>query len=126
MKWCNPTPEQLREWDRWVADRPEHVRSVAERFNPWTLYRLTTTGQRCSVIGFHEVDVEKAKQSDPSGCGIAPVPVTAYIHAENPTLGEITGVNVFGIDPDNLVPWTEADEPAGVRMASSFGTERWP
>lgn len=127
MKWANPTPETCEAWRAWLAERPEHVRAVAERFDPWTLYRLTTTGQRCSIIGFHEVDVEAAKQKGPDGCGVAAVPVTAYIHVEHPQLGEISSHNVFGIDPDELVPWTEADEPAADMLTpSTFGEDRWP
>jgi hypothetical protein len=111
MKWFQPTAEQLVAWDAWLADRPEHVRAIAERFNPWTLYRLTTTGQRCSVIGFHETS--------------GPIAVTAYIRAENPVLGELSARNVFGIDPDTLVPWTDADE-VHAPLPSTFGDERWP
>lgn len=97
MKWNEPTDAQRAEFAAWIAERPDHVRAVAEKFDPWTMYRLTTTGQRCQVIGFHE--------------STGPVPVTVYIYAENATLGPITGVNVFGIDPATVVPWTEADEP---------------
>jgi hypothetical protein len=124
MKWYEPTAEQSTAWAEFLAERPAHVRAVAERFDPWTLYRLTTTGQRCSVIGFHEVNVEKAKQSSPGGCGVAAVPVTVYIRAENPTLGALSAVNVFGIDPAELVPWTEADEVTGA-LPSAFGEERY-
>jgi len=97
MRWTNPTDAQRAEFAAWIAERPDHVRAVAERFDPWTMYRLTTTGQRCRVIGFHESE--------------GPTPVTLYIYAEHPTLGEITGRNVFGIEPETVVPWTEADEP---------------
>lgn len=109
--WFKPTDKQIAEWKRWLDERPSHVRAVAERFNPWTLYRLTTTGQRCSVIGFHET-------TDPSK------PVTAYIHAENPTLGRATARNVFGIDPATLVPWTNGDEPPHA-FESAFGEQRF-
>ena len=128
MKWYEPDAAKHAAWKAWLAERPPHVRAVAERFNPWTLYKLTTTGQRCSIIGFHEVDVEKAKQPSPSGCGVAAVPVTAYIHAEHPVLGAISARNVFGIDPDELVEWTQADETdAGEHvMPSDFGEERIP
>jgi hypothetical protein len=96
MMWTEPTDENRAAWAQWLDERPGHVRAVAERFDPWTMYRLTTTGQRCQVIGFHEADGD--------------IPVTVYIYAEHRILGPITGVNVFGIDPADVVPWTEADE----------------
>jgi hypothetical protein len=39
-KWFTFTPEQEADWLAWVAARPPHVRKVAERFRPTTLYRL--------------------------------------------------------------------------------------
>src|SRR5262245_33747881 len=101
MNWNEPTDEQLAGWVAWVAERPNHVRAIAERFDPWTMYRLTTTGQRCRLIGFHETSGE--------------IPVTVYVYVEHPLLGEVTGRNVFGIDPATVVPWTEADEPEPMR-----------
>lgn len=98
MKWTEPNDEQRAAWDAWLADRPAHVRAVAERFDPWTMYRHAVTGQRCQVIGFHESDGE--------------IPVTVYAYCEHAVLGPITGRNVFGIDPANVVPWTEADGAA--------------
>lgn len=131
MKFVNPTDENQRLFREFLESRPPHVRAVAERFDPWTLYKLKGTGQRCSVIGFHEVDVEKERErkaKDPHGCGVALVPVTVFITAENPVLGQLTAHSVFGIDPDELVPWTaEDDAAAGPSMAASvFGTERYP
>lgn len=108
IRWNEPTEEQRTEFEAWRDARPEHVRAVAKKFDPWTMYRLTTTGQRCRVIGFHETSGD--------------IPVTVYIYAENPVLGEITGVNVFGIDPATVVPWTEGDEPAPLRMDRSGTT----
>lgn len=92
MNWTTPEQEHRDAWSEWLAERPENVRTVAERFDPWTMYRLTTTGQRCQVIGFHETSDEAT-------------PVTVYIYAEHETLGPMSGVQVFGIDPATLVPW---------------------
>jgi histone acetyltransferase (RNA polymerase elongator complex component) len=47
-----PTPEQEAGWKQWVAAQPEAVRKVAERFDPWTLYRLKTTNHRVSIVSF--------------------------------------------------------------------------
>jgi hypothetical protein len=90
-----PSPEQEREWKEWVAGRPEAVRAVAERFEPWTLYRMKSTGQRVFVMGFFD--------ADSAGKVLLSVGVT----------GEFNLVaferKVFGIDPDDLM---ECDLPA--------------
>ena len=117
MRWMEPAVEQIAAWQQWVAERPEHVRVIATRFDPWTLYRLTTTGQRCSLTGFHE-GVKNCDETD-----VDPLRVTACIHAEHPVLGVMSARNVFGIDPDKLVPWTEADEPAQ-SLTSTFAEEQ--
>lgn len=38
----------------WLAERPPVVRAVAERFDPWSLYRHRKTGQIVMVCGFFE------------------------------------------------------------------------
>ena len=93
MMWTDPTDEQRAAWEEWKADpeRPADMREVASRFDPWTMYRLTTTGQRCGVTSFFESSETQ--------------PVTLGIYAEHATLGPITGVGVFGIKPEDLVPW---------------------
>jgi hypothetical protein len=52
MRYCEPTEKQLRGWKRWVRKLPKQVRGVAERFEPWSLYRLKTTGHRVTVHSF--------------------------------------------------------------------------
>jgi hypothetical protein len=94
--WATPTNEQRQAWQTWLDERPPHVKSVAGNFDPWAMYRLTTTGQRCQVIGFHETENDG---------------VTVYIYAEHETLGPMTGVQVFGIDPSTLVPWNGSARP---------------
>lgn len=54
MKYMEPTAAQLRGWKRWVSKLPAHVRVVAGRFDPWTLYRLKTTGDRVTVYSFSD------------------------------------------------------------------------
>jgi hypothetical protein len=119
-RWFDPTKEQEQLWAEWLAERPDNIRRVAERFDPWTMYRLTTTGQRARFLGC-DTGVTNCGETrcstetcrlleghkgdhDPIGR------VTVRIHAEHPTLGEITARGVFGIDPEDLVPWTEEDE----------------
>jgi hypothetical protein len=55
MQHTKPTLKQVKEWKQWLKQRPENVRIVAEKFDPWTLFRLKTTNQRVVIMGF---DVE--------------------------------------------------------------------
>ncbi len=83
------TDEMLAEWQAWLADdRPPAVLEMAARLSPWRWYRLATTGQACRIVAFAENR-------------------TVSIYAEHPGLGPITGVKVFGVSPDELVPWNE-------------------
>ena len=50
----NPTAAQECEWREWVAGRPESVREIAERFDPWALYRMHSTGQRVQLVSIFE------------------------------------------------------------------------
>jgi hypothetical protein len=87
-----PPPKEVRRWKRFVATMPEPVRKVAERFNPWTLYQIKSTGDRVLIFSFCEDD---------------PVTVTVLILAQfNAVLFER---RVFGVDPDDLA---ECDLPA--------------
>ncbi len=117
-KW-EPSEEQKKLWREWLEVRPERVRMVAQRFDPWTVYRLVSTGQRAQFLG---CDVG-ALNCDQSACsGVCRLPsghpgdhdpegrVTARVYVEHPGLGEISGRQVSGIDPDDLTPWTDADE----------------
>lgn len=95
-RWETPTDDQVAAWQAWVAERPPAVRDVAERLNPWDMYRLTTTGQRCRILSFGEVVTDDGA---PTG------EVTVTIYAEHRDLGAVSGRQVFGIKPEELVPW---------------------
>src|SRR5262245_17271198 len=93
------TDEHVKAWADWAEDRPAVIQALAERFKPWKLYRLLSSGHRVTVQSFFED-------------GTLTVAV----------LGKYNLVNferaVFGIDPDDLV---ECDlpaegEPLGVKM----------
>lgn len=85
MRFEQPTAEQERGWAKWVRSRPALVRATAERFDPWSLYRLKSTGDRVVVMSFSED-------------GTLTVAVT----------GRFNRVwmerKVFGVDPDDLEP----------------------
>ena len=84
------TPEQEREWNEWLDERPPMIRAAAEKFPPWHLYKLTPTGQLARIMSYAEPAAVDAK-------------VTVTIHAwydwHPPGL---PGLNVFGVDPEDL------------------------
>ncbi len=53
-RYHTPTAEQEKAWGEWVDTRPPVVKAIAKRFDPWTLYRLTTTGQRVTLHSIWE------------------------------------------------------------------------
>ena len=54
MRIEEPTEERLRLWSEWVESRPPVVRDIAKRFNPWTIYRLKSSGHRVYIYSFSE------------------------------------------------------------------------
>lgn len=82
-----PTDEQKTAWAEFVASRPDNVKAVAERFFPWILYRLKSSGHRVTLCSFGEHE---------DGTVTLTVNVT----------GEFNAVmferSVFGISPDDL------------------------
>ena len=90
-----PTEEQIKGRDDWVSERPDIVRKVAEKFLPWKLYLLTTTGQKVTVCVFDEEDDDTVT-----------VRVNVLAEFNQPLSHERT---VFGIDPNDLV---ETDVPS--------------
>lgn len=90
-----PTPEQEAGYREWIASRPDNVRVVAERFEPWCLYRMRATGQRVTVMSFGEDDEGN-------------VSLTVHVLPEFNFV--LVPREVFGIDPDDLEP-CELPEP---------------
>jgi hypothetical protein len=89
MRFTEPTQKELSEHQEWLAGRPEHIRKLAERFEPWSLYRLKSTGQRVTIAGYREHrDGKVSLTVDVSG-KFNEVPMNA---------------RVFEIEPDDLSP----------------------
>lgn len=88
-----PSPADLAAHEEWLASRPAHIRAVARRIDPWTPYRLKTTGQ---IVGLHSI------------CGPAPPQCTGVTVKVRVLKGHNLNFLVFGIDPDDLEPY-EAD-----------------
>ncbi len=95
-----PTKKQITGWRHWVASRPPCIRVVAERFDPWSLYRMRSTGQRVTVQSFSED-------------GTITVAVTGQFNAV------LFDRDVFGVDPDDLEPCElpDADEVLGCALS---------
>lgn len=84
---ATPTKEEERVYRDWIASRPEKVKAVAERFDPWSLYRMKSTGHRVTLHSFDE---------NKNGTITLKVDVTGDF---NTVLFER---RVFGVDPDDL------------------------
>lgn len=102
-KWSEPNDISRAQYAAWLSERPPLVRAVAEKFDPWTVYRLKETGQRCQFLGCHEGWIN----CDETRADVPPDRVTIVVYAEDPVLGAITGVNVAGLDPSELEEWID-------------------
>ena len=89
-----PTDVQERGWREWVAERPANVRAVAERFDPWSLYLMKSSDHIVSVVSFGEADDGE---------------VTLTVNVSGDYNVVLFEREVFGVDPDDLVP---CDPPA--------------
>lgn len=49
-----PDEDMLRDWNEWVASRPEPVRSLCEKFPPWQYYDMPKTSQIVVVEAWSE------------------------------------------------------------------------
>ena len=94
-----PTAKEKKAWTVWVASRPNNVRNVVERFDPWSLYRMKSTGHRVTIHSFSEDGT-----------------LTVNITGEFNTI--LFDRQVFGINPDDLEPCDlpDADEITGTVM----------
>ena len=54
MRFREPTAKEENGWKKWVAERPDSVRLIAERFDPWTLYRMKSTAERVTLYSIFE------------------------------------------------------------------------
>ena len=48
------TPEQTREWNEWLAGRPECIRQLVAKYPPELLYRDKSTGKRVCIYSYNE------------------------------------------------------------------------
>jgi hypothetical protein len=99
----NLTPKEQAEWDEWLAERPPEIRAVAERLNPWTLYRLKTTGQFVTVLSYQEGN---HGDGDPMFHNVT---LNIEVNARW-NWAAFPGRRVFGVNPDDLEEIDEMPE----------------
>ena len=51
--WYEPTEEQRRSYESWLAGLPPAIREAAEKLPPWKLYRIAS-GHRVELMSFYE------------------------------------------------------------------------
>ncbi len=99
-----PTQDMIVGWAAWVQDLPERARVVAERFFPWKLYRIRSSGHRVKLCSIDEPE-------DPA------TPVTLKVVVS----GEYNFVafdrTVFGVPPEDL---EECDLPSPDEILGSL------
>lgn len=81
------------EWAAWLASEPQSIRDLAARYPPDRLYRMTSTGQRVTLLSY----------SEDGTCRVDIDPV------HNPERLMLIPLEVFGVDLADLV---ECDVPA--------------
>jgi hypothetical protein len=96
-----PTPEQLAGYQEWLSGCPEEVRELIRQFDPWTLYRMKSTGHRVTIISFDELE-------DGS--------LTLRVNVSSQYNRVVHERNVFGVDPADLEPCDlpGLHEPVGI------------
>lgn len=94
-----PTDEERSEWRAFVEGLPQAVRAVAERLEPWRLYRHGEKGLRGTLASFEDDDGQ--------------VRVRLIVKAE--WNGLPVDVLACGLDPADLV---ECDLPSPVEIVS--------
>lgn len=97
-----PTDEMKTHWAEFVASRPDAVRKVAEKFNPWTLYRIGEEGNRVTLYSLSE-------HEDGS--------VTMTVNVTGQFNFVIHERQVFGINPEDL---KECDLPTNDEITGAL------
>ena len=70
-------------WNEWVASRPESMREICREFPPDRLYRMGSTGHRCTIYSYAEDGT-----------------LTVTVSGEHNAV--LFARNVFGIEPEEL------------------------
>lgn len=97
MRHLDPSPDQIRGFQDWMATRPASIRRDCAHLDPWTVYELKHTRQRVVVLSMSE-----------PGDGAERCTVRVGVPEQfNTDLGHLVldGISVFGIDPSDLAPF---------------------
>lgn len=89
--------EKKRVLAKWLRGRPKIIKTLADRFPPWGLYRMVSTGRKVRLYSYSEDGT-----------------LTVHVlRAHNP--GILFERRVFGIEPDDLVriPEEGKEKPDG-------------
>lgn len=87
--WFEPSNEDRAEWAEWVSEHPKQVRAVAEKFEPWKLYRRKSSSHRVTIVSFDQPKDESQ-------------PVTLKVHVSRDFNLVAFERTVFGILPEDL------------------------
>lgn len=89
------TKGERKDWEKWLSERPNNVREVAQRIVPWKRYMQKGIDDH---IGNRYVPISYDEHKDGS--------ITLTCEKVNDVLPPLGGYNVFGMSPNNL---TEED-----------------
>lgn len=120
------SPQQVHDWETWFRGRPGMIQSLAQRFPPYNLYRLKSTGQRCTIYSYNEggtLTVAVTGQwnqvmFDRHVFGVAPENLE---EAELPGPDELHGTVLT--DPEEIATFVNLTRPAVLRGRQSDGEE---
>jgi len=77
------------EFEEWLKDRPEIIKTMAGKLKPWFRYRLKTTGQHCNLYSYSEN-------------GTVTIEVNGHDSEVLDAINKMIPIGVFGINPDDL------------------------
>ncbi len=78
----------------WLKTRPKKIQQMAEKWPPYNIYRLTTTGQHCYLHSYSED-------------GTVSIIVNGHDSEVLNMMNQHMPCNVFGINPEELEVFVE-------------------
>jgi hypothetical protein len=81
--------DQEIEFEEWLKDRPEIIKTMASKLKPWFRYRLKATGQHCTLYSYSEN-------------GTVTIEVDGHDSKSLNAIYKITPIRVFDVNPNDL------------------------
>lgn len=108
MRYQEPTLEQLAAYVEWSASLPKAARDLADQFEPWSLYRLKSTGHRVFPYSY-------------GNDGTLTVVVSGRFNLVD------FERRVFSVQPSDLTPCElpAPDEPVGAALTDPADIEKY-